>query len=265
MTKPELVVRKWKSRYSGYHYGARYYDPQLGRWHAVDPLDEYYSSFMYVRNNPLRLVDPDGGGEFDVLGPSYTDQFMAKFGTAMAYLSEGADVILNTMSWGNHPKNMKQTAEVVETVVTMSIEHGTPDMISLYLYGDAAFGGGGYHEFAANWLTNGPESGFMPYGTYTGGLTGGWGTAGIGVGLRFGWALRPEVTMESYYGFGTTFDFGIPTGRPYLSTGFDVGLSYSSSDVTWISTSTEFGLCVPYSRAGWYVAETYTVPLSKEY
>ncbi len=43
-----------------YHYGARYYDPQLGRWHAVDPADEFNSPYTYVGNNPVNLVDPDG-------------------------------------------------------------------------------------------------------------------------------------------------------------------------------------------------------------
>jgi RHS repeat-associated protein len=43
-----------------YHYGARYYDPQLGRWHAVDPADEYHSPYVYVGNMPIIAVDPDG-------------------------------------------------------------------------------------------------------------------------------------------------------------------------------------------------------------
>ncbi len=43
-----------------YHYGARYYDPAVGRWWSVDPLDEFMSPYIYVGNNPIMLVDPDG-------------------------------------------------------------------------------------------------------------------------------------------------------------------------------------------------------------
>ena len=44
-------------------YGARMYDPTLGRWNGVDALAELFRShttFSYVLNNPLALIDPDG-------------------------------------------------------------------------------------------------------------------------------------------------------------------------------------------------------------
>jgi RHS repeat-associated protein len=45
----------------GYH-GARYYAPWLGRWTACDPagLADHPNLFVYARNNPVCLLDPQG-------------------------------------------------------------------------------------------------------------------------------------------------------------------------------------------------------------
>jgi RHS repeat-associated protein len=41
-------------------YGARYYDPEIGRWHVVDPAGEFNSAYLYAANKPTAVVDPDG-------------------------------------------------------------------------------------------------------------------------------------------------------------------------------------------------------------
>ncbi|WP_431311640.1 RHS repeat-associated core domain-containing protein [Pedobacter albus] len=46
-----------------YDYGARFYDPMVGRFITSDPLSEqrnWLSQYNYVQNNPIIRVDPTG-------------------------------------------------------------------------------------------------------------------------------------------------------------------------------------------------------------
>ncbi|GAB3433088.1 RHS repeat domain-containing protein [Niabella aquatica] len=75
-----------------FDFGARFYDPQIGRWHVVDPLAdkrEWVSPYGFVQNNPISRVDPTGA--FD--NPIY-DREGNFLGTDDRGL-QGAPIIMN--------------------------------------------------------------------------------------------------------------------------------------------------------------------------
>lgn len=40
--------------------GARYYQPELGRWTQPDPSGQEANAYLYVGGNPANFVDPSG-------------------------------------------------------------------------------------------------------------------------------------------------------------------------------------------------------------
>ena len=64
----ELDTRKGLNWYD---YGARHYDPAVGRWHVQDPMAEYYyvlTPYNYCNNNPICHRDEEGKFISNVIG-----------------------------------------------------------------------------------------------------------------------------------------------------------------------------------------------------
>ncbi|MFD8624586.1 RHS repeat-associated core domain-containing protein [Streptomyces hygroscopicus] len=63
--QPDVLVyrytgQEWDPETGLYNYRARLYDPVLGRYYAADPAARGSSPYVYVENNPVNLIDPDG-------------------------------------------------------------------------------------------------------------------------------------------------------------------------------------------------------------
>lgn len=98
-------------------FGARMYNPTLGRWMAIDPLAEKYvslSPYVYCANSPIMIIDPDGRKLYPAKGVS--KKFMAQFKEAVAYMnSKGTGGLLKAINdhqgtiyineSRNHPQN----------------------------------------------------------------------------------------------------------------------------------------------------------------
>uniref|UniRef100_UPI000515E6BC RHS repeat-associated core domain-containing protein n=1 Tax=Streptomyces californicus TaxID=67351 RepID=UPI000515E6BC len=50
--------------------GARYYDPNIGRFTTPDPSGQEKNPYLYAAGDPVNKIDPTGLAFLDVLGPA---------------------------------------------------------------------------------------------------------------------------------------------------------------------------------------------------
>jgi RHS repeat-associated protein len=84
---------EWAGDGNSVDFGARMYDPRLGRWRSMDAYASKYpelSPYCFVANSPLMYLDPDGND----IKPTHAKAADA-FGALIVQLSNNADIDFN--------------------------------------------------------------------------------------------------------------------------------------------------------------------------
>ena len=104
-----------------YDFGARLYDPALGRWLSQDPLAEKYqahSPYLFCAGNPMRFVDPEGKDVWEIDNEGrIINRIKDKTQDALYIVAQGAD--------GNYQRIFTTTEEGEIVYHSISFSYGT--------------------------------------------------------------------------------------------------------------------------------------------
>ena len=98
--------------------GARYYDPVLGRFMGIDPVDfqtddlHSFNRYAYANNNPYKYVDPDGRFAFLAVPAFYALTALAGALTVNTMLNGGGGQSGDDFSFGGSPGSATQISDV---------------------------------------------------------------------------------------------------------------------------------------------------------
>jgi RHS repeat-associated protein len=105
-----------------YDYGARWYDPQIGRWFNTDPAEQVASPYDFCGGDPIANVDPDGRSFY---------RWMVKNEQAIVTAAVVAGGIVLTVATGGAgaPIAYALIASVSMGAYTVAYNGGTPGQI----------------------------------------------------------------------------------------------------------------------------------------
>ena len=104
------------------YMGARYYDPVLGRFMGVDPVDfqasnlHSFNRYTYANNNPYKYVDPDGRFAFLIVPAFYALTALAAAATvSTAMKGDGGGQLMGGGDFGSLGASTTQMSDVPRT------------------------------------------------------------------------------------------------------------------------------------------------------
>ena len=122
-----------------YHYQSRFYSPKLGRFLSADSLvpnpfnPQDFNRFSYVRNNPVRYIDPSGHVCSDPDAPNRTCENGAKYPVNAKPLGASVVVIKPASPAGQDlqqkkPKGGGAVTATTTTTILVLTEGGDPNL-----------------------------------------------------------------------------------------------------------------------------------------
>jgi RHS repeat-associated protein len=204
--------------------GARSYNPTIGRWDGVDPLAEKrtrWSTYNYVRNNPINRVDPNGALD----EPIYDDRMRKN--SSLDFSGSNTLAVCPTCpngkewDWARNSSNYYEydkkdkSATMITTLDEVVVSTKSSMPADAYVYGlgfDFAFLGGMGYTYQVAHIKRGNDQGWHFYHTTN---------ANIGFGLSAGFSAQEVDFIEeddddinnldrtTFEGKGNNFTIGV--------------------------------------------------------
>lgn len=130
-----------------YAYGARWYDPVIGRFNSPDPAANEYpkiSPFVYVDNNPIAYIDPDGRRFYFAAGAGHDPGRTGYIGMMLSIFRQSG--IQNPVDINAHG------GKYSDILFTMGRSQSTPYYNHMYIEGNPIMAAGtSLIQEAPNW------------------------------------------------------------------------------------------------------------------
>ncbi len=103
-----------------YYYGARYYDPVMGRFISVDPLEDGLNWYAYCNNNPVVYIDPTGLWAMGCIGIGTIGSISNSIGNSTSGVTSGISSDPSGSTGGPSSSNYKKTIDNINKNVKES-------------------------------------------------------------------------------------------------------------------------------------------------